>query len=525
MDLNSFNLLKEDNDNYQVGHPSGKSLTIGKKGLSDKAHEVIKKLKRVQHFATGGGVSDADIDAALQAQPSSSSALPSVAPGAPQGGTEGLSNALGMQTEAQYQAAQNPASVVASPALPPAVPPSAGSEVNIAQPQVAQDPIVANKIGQGELLDKEIKQAQENVGNIGANAKAQAQASDDYAKAIAKMQTPEQITQLSNARDDAFQKKYQSQNINPDRYFQNESTGSKIGAAIALAFSGFGAGLTGGPNLALQQINKSVDEDIDAQKNEQGKTLNLMRLNQEGLKNDLAANLATQNQLYSIAQAKIQKSLAGIQGADANQRGEALINGLQQQKLQNNQRLGVLTQGAQGSNGQLSGRDPSVIVDALVTDPAEKEKVLEEIKTRQQLSTLKNAMDESSKHLSGQLLHGAFSPSDTASAKQSFAGALQKISEGRYNADAAQKIVDSFLPGKFDFPQTIKNKDDRRAEFFKAFASTPHATNIGLNLDNYPSTQLAPSAQQALVQRAQQRLAANPNDANAAMYLKKIGMR
>src|SRR5271165_2658805 len=50
MDLSNFKLLKESPDSYEIGHPSGRKLTVEKKGLSDKAHKAIKM------YADGGEV-------------------------------------------------------------------------------------------------------------------------------------------------------------------------------------------------------------------------------------------------------------------------------------------------------------------------------------------------------------------------------------------------------------------------------------------------------------------------------------
>ncbi|MGD0331148.1 MAG: hypothetical protein ABSB40_12035 [Nitrososphaeria archaeon] len=72
-------------------------------------------------------------------------------------------------------------------------------------------------------------------------------------------------------RDAELRKKIatvQAQQIDPDHWWNQKSTGSKIAAGIGIILGGAGAGLQrrGGENPAMQVINRAVDQDIDAQK-------------------------------------------------------------------------------------------------------------------------------------------------------------------------------------------------------------------------------------------------------------------
>jgi len=77
----------------------------------------------------------------------------------------------------------------------------------------------------------------------------------------------------------ALQKDISNFHVDPQRYINNMSTGSKITSAIGLILGGMGAGLTHGPNLAFQYLQNQVDRDIDAQKAELGKKQNLLSHN------------------------------------------------------------------------------------------------------------------------------------------------------------------------------------------------------------------------------------------------------
>lgn len=54
----------------------------------------------------------------------------------------------------------------------------------------------------------------------------------------------------------------------PDRYFKDRGVGARIGWAIAVGLSQFGAQLAGGPNTAMQLLNSEIESDMEAQRAE-----------------------------------------------------------------------------------------------------------------------------------------------------------------------------------------------------------------------------------------------------------------
>lgn len=54
--------------------------------------------------------------------------------------------------------------------------------------------------------------------------------------------------------------------VDPGRLMSTKSTSERVGLVLASILGGIGAGLTHGPNMALEVINRAVDQDIDAQK-------------------------------------------------------------------------------------------------------------------------------------------------------------------------------------------------------------------------------------------------------------------
>lgn len=89
---------------------------------------------------------------------------------------------------------------------------------------------------------------------VAANKAEEEQAKAEYQRAVANQQ------RLSKMAEE-FQ-------INPDNYFGNLSTGSKIATILSMAVGGFAQGYSGGriPNYAAEALDKAIERDIDAQR-------------------------------------------------------------------------------------------------------------------------------------------------------------------------------------------------------------------------------------------------------------------
>lgn len=70
------------------------------------------------------------------------------------------------------------------------------------------------------------------------------------------------------------QEALQNTKVDPDRYWNNKSTGGQISSIIGILASGFNP--THNPNAAIEMLNKSIDRDIEAQKMDIGKKQNLL---------------------------------------------------------------------------------------------------------------------------------------------------------------------------------------------------------------------------------------------------------
>jgi len=115
------------------------------------------------------------------------------------------------------------------------------------------------------------------------------------------------ITKRISTAEEDFRNKLMSEDINPDRVFENMSTGRKIRTILGVLLAGAGSGLAGGENLALTMLNREIERDVEAQKLNKEKKFNLFKMHLETLGNERAATLQTMNNMRDIADMRIKE--------------------------------------------------------------------------------------------------------------------------------------------------------------------------------------------------------------------------
>lgn len=511
MDLSNFKILKEDNDSYEIGHPSGKKLTVSKAGLSDKAHAAIKR------YADGGEVSKDAIDKFVN---NSSQSMQQADPPEEDAAPQSLSDAF---NAAASNTAQMNSDETASPSQAAAAAPSSGggeigpnaqaiNQGAEAQQQAQMDPLLQQKMNTADLLQNQEQQINDYTNATQQINNQTAGFYKNYNDQVSKMQSPQDIVQGYKAKDDALLQAYTDNKIDPNRFYKNESTGSRIASAIGLMLSGAGSGVTGGPNLAMQQLQRSVDNDIDAQKNEQGKNLNLYKMNQEALGNDLHAQAATQNQLWSGVQAKVAMATAQAQNPLVKLKGQEMINNIEQQKIQNRLQLGLIQgQGGQpsqpGMQGNLSSADPAVLVPMFIKDPSQQKTAYDEIGKAQNANKsygeMLQAFDQagSGNALKGGntivgSLGGVRSP-ESVNKLQNLGLPLIRDQDGRVN-EFENEAFKKMIPKPGDTDTKIAQKRQDMVDFWRAKMAAPTtkgASGGAIDLTKFASTNLPqPSA-------------------------------
>ena len=374
MDLKDFQIFSEDESCYSVGHPNGKKLTVEKSKLSEKAHALIKKLPK---YAEGGQVEpDLSIleeavapqvpdylkpnelmqpelgrdaaakyfmndQSAMQPNPANSEQIIQQAPVVGKTMADNIANndlirkatQAGLTVDEFQKKQAEPKESLSSVDFKP------GKEAPVAVASPSEDLAVAPS-SQGLEQQKQANLMEASA--IGDQSRADEKAQREVAESLKDLATPDVLLKQFKSKDDALMQAYESKKIDPDRYIKNMDTGAKIQQGIALVLGGIGAGLTGGENLALKMLSQKIDADIKAQQEDKSAAMNLWKMNKESLGDSMAANLATQNQLYKGLQFKMMQSASKANSQVAMARAQAANAVIQQGIDQNNMKLSLI---------------------------------------------------------------------------------------------------------------------------------------------------------------------------------------
>lgn len=472
MKLQDFSLLKEDSNSYVIGHPKGKSLTVPKKGLSDRAQKLISQLKRHQDFDEGSEpVGEEPIASTAPAPDDLSDVIPQQQPQASEAAPEQQAN------PAEVQAT----SLGAEQAM--AEPPPAAPEAPASPPPIAGVSDLTKPI---ETAEKAVQGGEQKLEQLGKQASAAYQQGALDLQKNAK--SLEDINNNFHQSDAAFLKAVPKIDVN--RYFKNQGTISKIVSGIGLALSGIGSGLTGQPNLALQQINKAIDRDLEDQKQDQSKAVNLWKMNRDHYQNDIAANLAAKNQMLNIAQFKAQAAQSQAPSAQAQANIAQTILGLEQQKAANNRMLSMFQVQRQG--GSPIKEDPAHFVSSLVP-AAHQQKVFDEIgaaqDTARMAGQIMKSFDDATKE-NTVLRTGAGllrTPGSVLALHQAMQPTFKDL-EGTVRQAAMENTFHNITPAPGDTEATIKTKRNALAGYLQSKASAPVAKGYGIDLRRFQST-------------------------------------
>jgi hypothetical protein len=504
MDLNSFHLLKEDHDSYHIAHPKGKSLVIAKKGLHQKAHDVISRLPR-QALEEGGAVeSETPEEAAPEQAPAQ------------------------QPTDQQWPQMDIPSFLKPNPAAvqTPITGDQAEGKVESSEPTPG---MIGEKAGS---VQQALEAQKESIADIGqakskesaANAAALKKLNED----IGKQKTPAQkfadYTNSTKKLEDAYRNKI----IDPDRFYKNMDVPTKIAAGIGMILSGIGSGLTGQPNMALQMIQRQVDQDIEAQKADKEGALNLYRMNRERMQDDQAADLATKNQIYAGVKYKMEENAARMGTtmalAQAKQQG-ALID---QQIAQNNYQMALINKGmGVGTPGQFSGEDPSILVPQLIKEPGAQKAALEEISRAQNIEKngqkIVDAFDRASKE-NTVLRTGAGllrTPGSVMALHQLMLPNFKSI-DGTVRQAAMDESFHNLTPAPGDTEEKIAEKRQALQDWLHSETAAPTAKAHGIDLSKFSTTAVQESAANPKVRMFMKQ---NPGvtEAQATTILQKYG--
>lgn len=472
MNLQDFELQKEDENSFTVGHPKGKSMTIPKRGLSDKAQKLIQKLKPVQKFDDGGAVqSDSVQDSPDQIAADAAQTPNNQIPSAPPTAMDATTPPVVVDPEDYID--RKPSSVI---------------DMSDAYPANGDPMQQANKASDTALSTQEGATKAQAAALSGQGA-AESKAFQQNQLELSKLPSLIDGATAERAKDATFSQQLQSQKIDPNRYWSHQGTGNKVAAGIGLLLSGMGSATTGQPNLAAQMIKNHVDNDIEAQKLDQSKTMNLWKMNREAYGNDVAANIATRNQLNTVLQNQIAKASSQFKGPQAQATAQAAIGQLEKEKADGHLKLAMM-------NGPSSDApDPATRVPFLVPQ-AQQQKAFDEIDaakaTAQNGPKIMQAFDNAANNI-----HAVdFVPwMDNADQKALHAlmGPTFKDVEGTVRQAAMDNMAKNTTPQFGDDANTIATKRAALVGYLRSKANSSSTNKgFGIDLSKFPSTNFNP---------------------------------
>lgn len=233
-----------------------------------------------------------------------------------------------------------------------------------------------------------LEQAQENIRiqdkmNKLAEDKNRIMAAQLKAQIDIQEQSTKKIEEISKRQDDQMMmmlNEIKDRKIEPGRLWSNMNVWQKTLAGLSLFLGGLASGAEGGPNVALDFLNKQIDRDIDAQSKDKTEKMNLYKINLQLLGDEKAAAMKTKMEKLNILALQTNQKLLQSNDQETKLRGAQIRDQLVQQAGQIKQGLvfkEFLTSEAQSD--KLIHMHPATILDRFVT-PANKESRKEALK-------------------------------------------------------------------------------------------------------------------------------------------------
>lgn len=551
MKLQDAKLISEAEDSYHIEMPSGRTLTVDKSKLSEKAHALVRSLRPpdTQKFDEGGSVSARPLDAgylkevnsrypsdpnrpndshkstrdiesdvehsdmapysnhfkdkqlkAVRGYADGGEAQnkpdkgPSINPDAakkfvkgfnkPHTLAEGFENAkkeLGFADGGEIPQ-DSPEQVMADLGTAP----SAGASPEMQPPASSpQNPMQQKAQSFNNGLEQQKAGIQAGADIAAKEGAAETSAITAAQDKVAQLPTQQEILDRYKSADSQFEQKLKSQQLDPNRYWNNMSTGSKIASGVALLLGGFAGGLNGtNKNQVAEMIQGNIDKDIDAQKNDQSKTMNLWKMNREALGNDLAANLATQNQAYTALKYNIEKAAAQFKGPMAQANAQQAIAMIQQKQDENRFKLSLMS--------NTKDIQPEQKVQFLVPEPHQKE-VFGEIEraqdTKRMSSDIVKSFEQAAKENTVMKTGAGWlrTPGSVYALHQALQPTFKDL-EGTVRQAAMDNTFKNITPAPGDSEHTLKTKRDALMGYLQSKSSAPTAKGYGIDLGQYSST-------------------------------------
>lgn len=302
---------------------------------------------------------------------------------------------------------------------------------------------------------------------------------------------------LDSQNDKLFQAA-QSSKIDPNKFWNEKSTGSKIATALSMIFGGALAGRTGQPNMAAQYLEKQVQNDLEAQKNDQSSKMNLYKMGLEKYKDRQSAEAFHNLQAYTMLQSQIKQAAAKFGGPQAQALADQAVGELESKKALLKPQL--IQQGAtlkmmQELSGN-TGAAPGNLIDnnrwtALrmtgLLKPEDESAATKEATKAAEGESLRKSLTDSFNKLNTPGA-GHLTPGLRDAEMQSLAGVLARVSEGRFNLQESKQQIEAIMPQLKDVlnPGIRQERLRKLNQLIDATVQTPTLDRFGLR--RYPKS-------------------------------------
>lgn len=478
--MGKYQIIHEDDKHFKIHNPKdGTHFVVAKKGLSAEFIQKAQKLCGGGYvkMSEGGEVNAPSAD--LPVQDGLDLSVPtSVTPTAPTQAPspDDLVNKFESDQVAR-ETNQNPSMVDPNyqggggsemPIDTSPAPSSAQPQGTLDQRSDSLDAIAKNEKGALYGMAK----AKQTEGNAIAKI-----ADDQAAQAKAAFDQQQQAHADVEKENAPLREGILNQKIDPNRLWNNASTGQKISASIGLILGGIGAGLTKGPNSALEVMQKSIDRDVQSQRDELGKKQTLYSMNMDRYKNADAAYSATMLNLATVAKTQ-------IEAAAARSGSQQAMSQAQLAGAQIDERIAPLKQQLAIQKMSMQNADPVGRQVRILVPEKEQPAVYSELEKSQNAVKIKDSLmrefqkADSENTVMGRAMHFGFSPQSIANMK-AMVVPLLKDEAGRVTEPELER-VDGFLPTPGDSRAKIDEKRKGLMEFITAKEATPRASSYGI---------------------------------------------
>lgn len=300
---------------------------------------------------------------------------------------------------------------------------------------------------------------------------------DDYQKKQAALQQEEQ----------ALKTAYANKEIDPKNLFHNMGVGQRFMTSIGLMLGGMGAGLAGGQNQALGLLNKLIDHDLEAQKENLGKGRTLLEANLKSQGNLKDAMLMSKLQLQTVASSQLEQALAKAKTPQAQAILQKQLGELQAQMAPAREQLLMrkTLMSGMGASQYKPEQRAAMAISAFV--PKEKQKEANE--ELEMVTGYKNAIksiDDIFSEVKGLSSVGSSIPFTESKTKfdtavASIDLALRNSMKGQGSlTDKDMAAVTPFFPSRFDSKERLAIKEKKLKDYLanKVSKGTPTISSI-----------------------------------------------